>query len=131
MQSNFIIPMYLLAPFIVQNFKKFLRAAPGLWGCTISGPKIAHLLQTRIFWKKSLILFSSTYWPLSLCKIFKNFLQWMQSYEDMSFLGPNGSFAWKRIFSENPLINLVLSIHAYLHSKNQSQIPIHYWNNGN
>ena len=35
------------------------------------GPKMVHFPQTRIFWEKSLILFSSTYWPLSLCKIKK------------------------------------------------------------
>ena len=123
MQSNFIIPMYLLAPFIVQNFKKFLRAAPGLWGCTISGPKIAHLLQTRIFWKKSLILFSSTYWPLSLCKIFKNFLQWMQSYEDMSFLGPKWLICLKKNFFRKP-INKPCSFHSCLSTLQKSKSDI-------
>ena len=32
---------------------------------------MAHFPQTRIFWGKSLILFSFTYWSLSLCKIKK------------------------------------------------------------
>ena len=31
--------MYLSAPFILQNFKKILRADSELWGCIISGPK--------------------------------------------------------------------------------------------
>ena len=37
-----IILIYLLAPFIVQNFKKILPADPQLWGCAIFGPKMAH-----------------------------------------------------------------------------------------
>ena len=31
--------MYLLAPFILQNFKKILRADPELWDVPFSGPK--------------------------------------------------------------------------------------------
>ena len=71
--------MYLLAPFILQNFKKILRADPELWGCAIFGPKMAHLSWTKIFWYKLLLLLSSTYWPFSLCKI--------QNYGDLPFLG--------------------------------------------
>ena len=44
--------------------------------------------QTSLFSEKSLILFSLTCWPISLCKILKNFLQWTKSYEDAPFLGP-------------------------------------------
>ena len=36
-----IILILLLAPFIVQNFKKILLADPEL-GCSIFGPKMAH-----------------------------------------------------------------------------------------
>ena len=36
--------MYLLAPFILQNFKKILRADPELWRCAIFKPKMVHLL---------------------------------------------------------------------------------------
>ena len=35
--------MYLLAPFILYNFRKTLTVDPELRGCTIFGPKIAHL----------------------------------------------------------------------------------------
>ena len=44
--------MYLLAPFILQNFKKILRADPELWECAIFEPKMAHLYWTKIFWCK-------------------------------------------------------------------------------
>ena len=35
--------MYLLAPFIRQNFKKIVRADPEFWECAIFGHKMAHL----------------------------------------------------------------------------------------
>ena len=46
-----IILIYLLAPFIVQNFKKILPADPELWGCTIFGPKMAHFPKWEFFRK--------------------------------------------------------------------------------
>ena len=55
-----------------------------------------------LFGKKLLISFSSTYWTVSLCKIFKKFLEQIQSYEDASFLGakwficPKQNFIWKK-----------------------------------
>ena len=67
--------------------KKILTANPELCGCVIFGPQIVHLPQTK-FKKKLLISFSSTYWPLSFCKIFKKFLKPIQIYEDVPFLGP-------------------------------------------
>ena len=77
--------VYIWAPFIVQSF----IVDPELWGCTILGPKMVHLPQTNFFfWKRILIFFSSTYWPLSFCKIFKRFFQQIQSYDNVSFLGP-------------------------------------------
>ena len=66
--------MYLLVPFIVRNFKKIIGADPELSRCTIFGPKMFHFAKTRFFWEKSSISFSSTYWPLSLYKIFKKIL---------------------------------------------------------
>ena len=94
--------MYLLAPFILQNFKKILRADPELWGCAIFGPKMAHLSWTNFFWYKPLLLLSSTYWPFSLCKILKKFLLRIQL---SSFLGPKWficpkqNFFWKKIIN--------------------------------
>ena len=41
--------MYLLAPSILQNFKKILRVNPELWGYAIFGPNIVHLPQTIFF----------------------------------------------------------------------------------
>ena len=47
-----IILIYLLAPFIVQNFKKILPADPELWGCAIFGPKMAHFPKWEFFFRK-------------------------------------------------------------------------------
>ena len=43
------ILIYLLAPFIVQNFKKILPKDPELWGCAIFGPKMVHFLKWEFF----------------------------------------------------------------------------------
>ena len=41
-----------MALFIWQNLKKSLTADQELWGCANFGPKMVHLPQTNIFWKK-------------------------------------------------------------------------------
>ena len=64
--------LYLLAPFILQNFKTNLTADPEL--CAIFRSKMTHLSWTKFFWYKPLLLLSSTYWPFSLCKILKKIL---------------------------------------------------------
>ena len=119
------ILMYLLAPFILQNFKKILRAHPKLWGCATFGPKMAHLSWTKFFWYKPLSLLSSTYWPFSLCKILKNSSCGSTVMRMRNFWAQNGPFPQMRIFSENLFMRLVSFIHAYLHAKNQSQILIY------
>ena len=75
------------------------------------------------FWYKPLLLLSSIYWPFSLGKILKQFLQRIQSDGDQK-----DPFPQIIIFSENLLMSLVSFIHAYLNAKNQSQIFI-YWLN--
>ena len=42
--------MHLLGPFVLQNFKKILRADPELRRCSILGPKMTHLSWTKSFW---------------------------------------------------------------------------------
>ena len=41
--------MYLLAPFILHNFRKTLTVDPELRGCAIFGSKIPHLSCTKLF----------------------------------------------------------------------------------
>ena len=172
-KSNKIF-MYLLVPFILQNFKRIFCAHPELSGCVIFSDKIVHLSWTNLFWFKPLLLLSSTCSSFLSCKIYKIFLWLIQNWEDAPFFGPKWSICpqtiffgkllyhfhltissfhcakFKKIipedpelricaifghtmahlpkwdfFSESLLMNLVSFIHAYLHTKNQSQILIY------
>ena len=98
--------MYLLAPFILQNFKKILMIDPELWRCAIFGPKMAHLSWTKLFWYKPLLLLSSTYWPFSLCKIFKNSYCESRVMRMHHFWAQNGPFAPNNFFWK--IINIIL-----------------------
>ena len=86
-QTIIITFIYLLALFIVQNLKKFLQRIQSYEDVPFLGPKWS-ICPKQIFFGKLLISFSSTYQPLSLCKILKKFFQRIQSYEDAQFLGP-------------------------------------------
>ena len=80
--------MYLSAPFILQNFKKILRADLELWGCAIFKPKMAHLSWTNFFLAQTIIITFLYLLALFTVQNFKKFLQWIPSYEDTPFLGP-------------------------------------------
>ena len=68
--------------------------------------QIGSFLLNKFFWYKPLLLLSSTYWPFSLCKIQKNVLQWIQSYEDAPFLDQKWSICPKKLFLEKT-INII------------------------
>ena len=97
--------MYLLVPFILQNFKKILRNNPQLWRCAILGPKMFHLSWTKFFWYKLLLLLSSTYWHFSLCKIFKKSYSGSRVMRMRHFWAKNGPFASNKIFFWKLLIS--------------------------
>ena len=124
--------IYLLVLFNVQKFKKILTADPELWGCAIFGPKMVHFSQTIFFFflKKLLISFSSTYWPLLLCKIPNKFFQPIQSYEDVPFLGPKWPTCQNENFFRKP-VNRPCSFHLCLSkcqkSKSDINLLIKYW----
>ena len=80
--------MYLSAPFILQDFKKILRANPELWGCAIFEPKMAHLSWTNFFGVQIIIITFIYLLVLFIVQNFKKFLQRIPSYEDAPFLGP-------------------------------------------
>ena len=99
--------MYLLAPFILQNFKKIRTANPELSGCAIFGPKMAHLSwTTNLFLYKPLLLLSSTHWPFSLCKILKNSYSGSRVMRMCHFWAQNGPFAPNNFFWK--IINIIL-----------------------
>ena len=60
--------------------------------------KKIKLRQIIFFLEKQLIKFSCTYWPLSICKILKNFLGLIQSYEDVPFRDQNDPIVMNKIF---------------------------------
>ena len=109
-----ITSIYILTPFSMQIFKKLLRGDPELWQWTISGSKLVHLSLTRTFLGKLLILFSSTYWTLSLCKILKNSYNGSRVIRMCHFWTQNGSICPNEFFFQKSLVPI---IHAYLHPK--------------
>ena len=102
--------MYLLAPFILQNFKKILRADPELWGCANFRPKMANFSRTNFFWYKPLLLLSSTYWPFSLSKILKNYYSRSRVIRMCHFWGQNGPFVMNKKF----LVQTIIITFIYL-----------------
>ena len=97
--------MYLLAPFIMQNFKKILRANREFWGCAIFGPKMAHLSWT--FFGTTHYDFHLPIGPFHCAKFKKKFLLQIQNYQDMLFLGPKWSI-WPKQFFFWKIINIIL-----------------------
>ena len=67
-----IIFIYLLAPFIVKNFKKILAADPELWGCTIFWAINGLFATMRIFFRKPVNNPCSFHLCLSTCQISKS-----------------------------------------------------------
>ena len=96
-QPIIITSIYLLALFTMQNFKKFLQRIQRYFG-----PKIVHLPQP-FFGGKLLISFSSTYQPLSLCKLLEKFFQRIQSYNNAQFLDPKWSIPPNENFFRKPV----------------------------
>ena len=122
-QTIIITFIYLLAVFIVQNIKNSYCGSR-IMKMHHFGAQYGLFAPNKIFLGKLLISFSSTYQPLSLCKILKIF-QWIHSYENAQFLGPKWPISPNKNFSKTLLMSLNFFIHAYLHVKNQSQILIY------
>ena len=83
------ISMYLLALFILQNFLKILRAYPELW-CAFSGPKWP-IWPEQTFLVQTIIITFIYLLALFTVQNFKIFLQEIQSYEEVPFLGSKWS----------------------------------------
>ena len=64
------------------------------------------LPEMNFFLEKQLIKFSCNYWPLSFCKILKNFFGSIQSYEMCHFRAQNGPFVMEKKFLYKPLLLL-------------------------
>ena len=104
--KNNKIFMCLLAPFILQNFKRIVRADQSYQDVPFLGTKWPICSEQFFFWYKPLLLLSSTCWPFSLCKIYKKLLQLIQSCEDAPVWTQNGPFAPQLFFWK--IINIIL-----------------------
>ena len=83
----------------------------------------------NFFGGKSLILSSSTYWPISLCKILKSSYSRPKVTTMRHFWNKNGPICPNKHLSENLLINVVPVIHAYLHFKNITNHQVNGFSN--
>ena len=79
--------MFLLAPFILQNFTKNFRADPLCHFRAQNGP----FVMNKFFLVQTIIITFIYLLALFIGQIFKKFLQLIQSYEDAQFLGPKWS----------------------------------------
>ena len=127
-QTIIVTFIYLLALFIGQNSKKNLTADPRLWGCTICGPKMVHLPQTKFFWEN--------YWhhshlpisPFHYAKFKKNSSSRSRVMRMRNFWAQNSPFPQMRIFFRKH-VNEPCFFHSCLSTcQNQSQIFIYRWN---
>ena len=103
--ENNKIFMYLLAPFILQIFKRILRADPELSGCVIFGNKMAHLFWKFFFGTNHCYYFYLPVGPLHCVKFTKN----SYSGSKVMRMGPKWSicprqFFWKIIIIITPSI---------------------------
>ena len=113
--------IYLLALFIVQNFKKILQQIQSYEDVPFLGPNWS--ICPNLFFGKLLISLSSTYQPLSLCKILKKFFQRIQSYEDVQFLGPKWPISPNENFFRKP-VNEPCFFHSCLSTCQKSKPDI-------
>ena len=93
--------MYLLASFILQNFKKIIRTDPGFWA-----QNNPFVLNKKILVQTIIITFIHLLSPFIVQNL-KKFLQQIQSYEDASFSGPKWSTCPKQFFW-GKIINIIL-----------------------
>ena len=89
--------MYLLAPFILQSFKKLLELIQIYEDVSFSGPKWPICLE-QIFWIQTIIITFIYLVALFIVQNFKKFLERIQNYVDAPILGPKWSICPKQSF---------------------------------
>ena len=87
--------MYLLATFILQNFRKVLMRMYHFLA------KNDPFVRNKFFSVQTIIITFIYLLALFIVQNLKKFLQQIQSYEDAPFLGPKWSICPKQFFLEN------------------------------
>ena len=90
--KNNKIFMHLLAPFILQNFKRILRADPELPGCAIFRHKMAHFPWTKFLDTKQYYYFHLLVGPFHCAKFIKNSYSRSKVVRMPNFWTQNGPF---------------------------------------
>ena len=119
--------MYLLAPFILQNFKK----APELWACDIFRPKMVHLSWTKFFLVQTIIITFIYLLALFIVQnLKKNSSSGSRVMRMRNFWAQNGPFPQMRIFFRKP-VNEPCFFHSCLStcqkSKSDINLLVTYW----
>ena len=105
--------MYLLACFILQNFKKFLKTIQSYEDMPLSGPKWPISPEKFFFVQTIIITFIYQLALFIVQNLIKKFLQRIWHYEDAQFLAPK----WPICPNENffrKLVNEPCSFHSCL-----------------
>ena len=92
--------MNLSAPFILQNFKKFLEPIQSYEDVPFSSPKWA-ICPEQFFLVQTIIITFIYLLALFIVQNLKKFLLQIQSYDDAPILGPKWSICPKQFFGEN------------------------------
>ena len=105
--------MYLSAPFILQNFKKILRA-------DLDGP----FVMNKFFLVQTIIITFIYLLALFIVQNLKKFLQWIQSYDDVPFLDPKWSIYPKQFFFwKNTNITLIYQLVPFIVQNFKTILP--------
>ena len=101
-QTIVITLIYLLALFIVQNFKKIFTTGPKLRRCAIFGPKVVLFPTNIFFWEN---YYYHSHLPISpfCCANFKKNSSSGFSYEDVPLWAQNGPFPQRKFLFRKPV----------------------------
>ena len=132
-QMKFLLKKQLIkcscTPLILQKLKKFSQKIQSHDDAPFLGSKWSICPKQKYFWK-ILLLFSSPYWPLPLCKIWKKLSQQIQTHDDAPFLGPKWPISPNENFFKKS-VNKHLSFHSCLStcqkSKSDINLLMKYW----
>ena len=105
--------MYLLTPFILQNFKKTLRVDPQFWKCTILEPKTANFPEQFFFGTKNCCYFHLPLGPFH-CEKFKKILTADPELQECTILGSKIVHSPQLIFFRKIIIILICLLATFI-----------------